>query len=156
MNKPIRYFNWATYIAIGIAILTILKYYTTWRWIPFNDWTAFAGFCGISMAIYGIQYLESKRIIESLLKNPDIDIEPIFDFFKKVDYNMFLECVAQYNRNFLKVKESRILILSMLLNTSLSNAFDPEEKAALKKIIGESSQERNLVKFKKIIQNMEK
>lgn len=156
MNKLIRYFNWATYIAIGIAILTILKYYTNWCWIPFNDWTAFAGFCGIAMAIYGYQYFESKRIVKSLLKHSDIDIEPVFEYLKQVDSNLFLECVTQYNRKIFKAKENRIFILNMLLNTSLSSSFSDDDKESLQHIINETSQERNFEAFKKIIQNIDK
>ena len=154
MNKPIRYLNWATFVAIGVAILTTLKQYTNWRWIPFNDWTAFSGFCGIAIAVYGVQYLEAKRLVKAMLENPDIDIGPIFNYLKKTDYKLFLECVELYDKDFMKAKSNRILILKVLTNTTFFKNLSEKEKKEIDDLLKDLPQEKNLKTFTEIKQNI--
>lgn len=89
-----------------------------------------------------------------MLENPDIDIGPIFNYLKKTDYKLFLECVELYDKDFMKAKSNRILILKVLTNTTFFKNLSEKEKKEIDDLLKDLPQEKNLKTFTEIKQNI--
>ena len=132
--KIIRYFNLFTTISVIIALLTLANHYWPCKYNPFTDWTAFAGFGAISAAIYVVQNLDARRVVKIIQNNPSIDIVPLFQYLKKLDYDLYIECVVQYNEHLNKSLTGRLMLLKTLSNTQ---TCPKEIKDSIEKIIEE-------------------
>lgn len=145
-----RFVNWATVVSIVVGIMTCCQFWIKTCWIPFNDWNAFGSCVVLAVAVYGKQYLDGERIVKGLVDNPEIDIAPIFDYLKKTDYKLFLDCINIYDRKFFSGKNTQqLLVKSILLSPYFKNQFSSEK---LEEMISNLISKESEINFKQFIE----